>query len=92
MRRASKLCRRRSKVPKIVRTDGRQAYITYPDGVGQSKLTMTIIEKKLGTRGTGRNWNTVLKLHALANRSSPECIASEGGEYDSCLTCSGGAS
>jgi uncharacterized protein (DUF1697 family) len=24
-----------------------------------------MIEKKLGTRGTGRNWNTVLKLHAL---------------------------
>jgi uncharacterized protein (DUF1697 family) len=49
-----------------VRADGRCAYVTYPDGIGRSKLTMTAIEKKLGTRGTGRNWNTVLKLAALA--------------------------
>ena len=27
--------------------------------------TNTLIEKKLGVRGTGRNWNTVLKLAAL---------------------------
>ena len=50
-----------------IRIVGPQAYIVYPDGVGQSKLTMTIIEKALGTRGTGRNWNTVLKLASLAN-------------------------
>ncbi len=54
------------KGPEVVRADGRQAYITFPDGVGHSKLTSALIEKKLGTRGTGRNWNTVLKLHALA--------------------------
>jgi len=51
----------------VVRADGRHAYITYPDGVGRSLLTTAIIEKTLGTRGTGRNWNTVLKLHALAS-------------------------
>lgn len=49
-----------------VRADGRHAYIVYPDGVGASKLTIKLIEKHLGTRGTGRNWNTVLKLGALA--------------------------
>ena len=49
-----------------VRTDGRHAYISYPDGIGRSKLTTAVIEKKLGTSGTGRNWNTVLKLAALA--------------------------
>jgi uncharacterized protein (DUF1697 family) len=27
---------------------------------------MVAIEKALGTRGTGRNWSTVLKLAALA--------------------------
>ena len=52
--------------PEIVRADGRQAYVVFPDGVGRSRLTSAIIEKKLGTRGTGRNWNTVLKLRALA--------------------------
>ena len=45
---------------------GREAYIYYPDGIGRSKLTTALIEKKLGVRGTGRNWNTVLKLGALA--------------------------
>jgi len=48
----------------IVRTEGRQAYIVYPDGVGRSRLTAALIEKKLGSRGTARNWNTVLKLAA----------------------------
>jgi uncharacterized protein (DUF1697 family) len=52
--------------PEVIRAKGRQAYIVYPDGVGRSRLTHTLIEKKLGTRGTGRNWNTVLKLGALA--------------------------
>lgn len=52
--------------PEMVRADGRQAYITYPAGIGRSKLTPALIESKLGCRGTGRNWNTVLKLLALA--------------------------
>lgn len=50
----------------IVDTNGREAYIVYPDGVGRSKLTIALIERKLGTRSTGRNWNTVAKLAALA--------------------------
>jgi uncharacterized protein (DUF1697 family) len=33
---------------------------------GTSTLTGASIEKKLGTTGTARNWNTVLKLAALA--------------------------
>ena len=41
---------------------GCHAYVVYPDGIGRSKLTNALIEKKLGTRGTGRNWNTVMKL------------------------------
>ena len=46
---------------------GRNAYLVYPDGIGRSKLTITVIEKKLGVRGTGRNWNTVLKLAEMAS-------------------------
>ncbi|HSL69150.1 MAG TPA: DUF1697 domain-containing protein [Longimicrobiales bacterium] len=49
----------------VAQVKGRQAYIVYPDGIGRSKLTNAIIEKALGTRGTARNWNTVLKLSAL---------------------------
>ena len=50
----------------VVRAVGRQMYTVYPDGIGRSKLTSALVEKKLGTRGTGRNWNTVLKLQAIA--------------------------
>ena len=54
------------KGPEIIRADGKHAYIIYPIGIGRSRLTNTVIEKKLCTRGTGRNWNTVLKLAVLA--------------------------
>ena len=50
----------------VVRAKGRSAYAIFPDGMGRSRLTITLLEKKLGTRGTGRNWNTVLKLGELA--------------------------
>ncbi len=49
-----------------VKAKGKQAYFVYPDGIGRSKLTIKLIEKALGTRGTARNWNTVLKLGELA--------------------------
>lgn len=55
-----------NKGPETIRIIGGQAYIVYPAGIGRSKLTGRVIEQKLGTRGTGRNWNTVLKLAALA--------------------------
>jgi uncharacterized protein (DUF1697 family) len=51
--------------PEIVGVHGRQAYVVYPGGMGRSRLSPGLIEKNLG-RGTGRNWNTVLKLAALA--------------------------
>jgi len=57
--------------PEVVRAVGRQAYIVYPDGIGHSRLTNAVIEKTLGTRGTGRNWNTVLKLDALTTTPTP---------------------
>jgi uncharacterized protein (DUF1697 family) len=45
-----------------IRVAGRTAYIVYPNGIGRSKVTNALIDRKLQTRGTGRNWNTVLKL------------------------------
>jgi uncharacterized protein (DUF1697 family) len=41
---------------------GRTLFIVYPDGIGRSKLTINVIDRNLGTRGTGRNWNTVLRI------------------------------
>jgi uncharacterized protein (DUF1697 family) len=52
--------------PEVVRAQGHQLYIVYPVDIGHSRLTNALIERKLGTRGTARNWNTVLKLDTLA--------------------------
>ena len=45
---------------------GRAAYVFYPAGMGDSKLLLPVIERHLGSRGTIRNWNTVVKLADLA--------------------------
>ena len=52
----------------IIRADGRQLYMDYggAETMRKSKLTPALMDKTLGARGTGRNWNTVLKLAALA--------------------------
>ncbi len=52
--------------PEIVKSDARQLYVVYPAGIGRSRLTNKLIEDRLDTRCTGRNWNTVLKIAALA--------------------------
>lgn len=44
-----------------VEVRGRDAFFVYPDGIGTSKLTSAVIERRLGP-ATGRNWNTVLKI------------------------------
>jgi uncharacterized protein (DUF1697 family) len=53
------------KGPETLCAKGKELFIVYPAGVGTSKLTHGLIERKLGTNGTARNWNTVLKLAAL---------------------------
>lgn len=55
--------------PELVKAKGKQAYIFYPNGMGRSRLTTAMIEKRIG-RGTGRNWNTVLKLDVIAKAGS----------------------
>ena len=57
------------KGPELVKAKGKQAYIFYPVGQGRSKLTNAMIEKRIG-RGTGRNWNTVMKLDVIAKADS----------------------
>lgn len=41
---------------------GPEIYLYYPEGVGRSKLSGAMIEDKLATYGTARNWNTLEKL------------------------------
>ena len=47
--------------------DGRDMYLHLPGGMGASKLAVHI-GQKLGKLGTGRNWNTVLKLVEMSTR------------------------
>ncbi len=54
------------KGPELIRARGKQAYVVYPNGIGRSRLTGAVIEKALGSRGTARNWNTVLGIKAIA--------------------------
>lgn len=51
--------------PEAVELVGCDLFVAYRDGMGASKLDSAVIERKLGVRGTGRNWNTVLKLAAM---------------------------
>ena len=47
---------------------GKEVYIYYTNGIGRSKLSHSLIEKKLKTLGTARNWNTILQLQKLTQR------------------------
>jgi uncharacterized protein (DUF1697 family) len=47
----------------------REIYLLFPKGSGRSKLTIDYFERELGTRATSRNWNTVLKLLEMMERS-----------------------
>jgi uncharacterized protein (DUF1697 family) len=41
---------------------GREIYLRCPGGFGKTKLTNTLLEKKLGVAATSRNWRSVRKL------------------------------
>ncbi|HWE66835.1 MAG TPA: DUF1697 domain-containing protein, partial [Acidimicrobiales bacterium] len=44
---------------------GQEVYVHTPDGYANTKLTGTLLERRLGVTSTTRNWNTVTKLGAL---------------------------
>jgi uncharacterized protein (DUF1697 family) len=52
--------------PEKMQLHGAELYIEYGAGMGKSKLTNVLIERKLGVTGTARNWNTVTKLLEIA--------------------------
>lgn len=52
------------KGPEYFRCVGRNFYFVYPDNIGNSKLTIKVIERHLDCLVTGRNWNTTLKVQA----------------------------
>ena len=54
--------------PEELFISGKEVYIYYTNGIGRSKLSLSLLEKKLKTVGTARNWNTVLQLQKLLQR------------------------
>jgi uncharacterized protein (DUF1697 family) len=52
--------------PEELRLDGRELYIYFPNGAGQSKLPVASLERAMRAKGTARNWNTILRLLDLA--------------------------
>jgi uncharacterized protein (DUF1697 family) len=52
--------------PEELHIKGRELYIYYPTGMARPKIPIARIEKVLATSSTGRNWNTVNKLLAMA--------------------------
>jgi uncharacterized protein (DUF1697 family) len=47
---------------------GEHIYLHLPDGAAETKFTGKALDKAIGVIATGRNWNTVLKLHAMSKR------------------------
>jgi uncharacterized protein (DUF1697 family) len=53
--------------PERIAFGGREIYTWHPGGVAGSKLAAQLAKRGLGVGATGRNWNTVTKLLALAD-------------------------
>jgi uncharacterized protein (DUF1697 family) len=53
--------------PEELHLIGREVYIYFLNGQGRSKLPWSKIERLLQTSGTGRNWNSVTKMLAIAD-------------------------
>lgn len=54
--------------PEELRMDGRELYIYFPNGMARPKMSWAVLEKTLNTPGTGRNWNSVMKLLEMAEK------------------------
>jgi uncharacterized protein (DUF1697 family) len=54
--------------PEELRIEGREMYVYYPNGMARPNLPSALIERTLKVPGTGRNWNTVMKLLAIAEK------------------------
>jgi uncharacterized protein (DUF1697 family) len=54
--------------PEELHLEKRELYIYFPNGVGKSKLPWSKIDKALNTQGTGRNWNSIINMLAIAER------------------------
>jgi uncharacterized protein (DUF1697 family) len=54
--------------PEEVHLKNRELYIYFPEGAGRSKLPWSSVERLLKVAGTARNWNSVTKMLAIAEK------------------------
>ncbi|GGX66069.1 hypothetical protein GCM10010324_08930 [Streptomyces hiroshimensis] len=59
---------------------GRELYVYYAEGIRDAKLAKVLTERRLGTAGTGRNWNTITKLATMAEETAEAEAAEASGE------------
>jgi uncharacterized protein (DUF1697 family) len=52
--------------PDELRIDGRELFLYFPNGMARPTLSPAALERVLKIPGTGRNWNSVLKLLEMA--------------------------
>lgn len=55
----------RAKAGERVRQAGDALWFHYPEGAGTSKLTPSLVDRAIGSPGTARNYNTVMKLKEM---------------------------
>jgi uncharacterized protein (DUF1697 family) len=61
-----------------LRVESRQLYVTYPDGLGTSRFSNSLVEKALTTRITSRPWTQIAAIGAATVDEG----AGEAGEGD----------
>jgi uncharacterized protein (DUF1697 family) len=58
--------------PEEIHLHSREVYIYFPNGVGKSRLPWASVERLWKTTGTARNWNSVTKMLAIAEKMEAE--------------------
>lgn len=58
--------------PEELWIEGRECFVYFPGGMGHSKFSWPQIGKRLNVSGTGRNWNSVMKMLEMAEKMEGE--------------------
>ena len=57
---------------------GEHIYFHFPDGAAETKFSGKTLDRAVGVAGTGRNWNTVLRLHAMSEKQGTRDQGTKG--------------
>jgi uncharacterized protein (DUF1697 family) len=62
---AAEVVEARARDGEQVRQTGDALWFHFPNGAGKSKLTPSLVDRAIGSPGTARNYNTVMKLKEM---------------------------